>query len=710
MPRTLTPPRAWSPDSDRSSETATPRRRIGEAILATALLFVIAYGGSWRNSFHFDDSHVIETNPAVRSLGNIPHFFADARTFSSLPDNQTYRPIVTTTLAVDHAIASATTGNGLDPRPYHVTQILLLAFVAALVGLLARQLYTDAASEDDGLDSWVAGAALAAAGLFAVHTANSEVGNYISARSESLSTAGLLGGLLLYLRGGIWRRAHLYLIPMALGALAKTPAVLCAPLLLLWIALVERHVEPAALLSAGGRTAFKHALLQALPAFVVAVALYVFVEGMNPPEQTYGGGSRLQNLWTQAWVSVRYVGLFFFPTGLTADSDWATLPSPWDARVLLGAALFGGSLWIATRMAAARVTRPIALGIVWFWIALAPSAAVPLAEVTNDHRPFLAFVGLTIAAVWCVVLVVRRVADQALAQRVAGTVALLVLSLHVAGTRTRSRVWATEATLWADVVRTSPGNARGLMNFALIAMRGARFGEARALLDSAARLAPGYPLIYVNMAITEDAQGDSTAAFASFQHAIALDQRSADVHRYYARWLGAHGRAPTALHEYALALAARPADVEARRERLVLLAARGTRNDVATEARWLLALDATDQVAVALAANEPSVALAGDSTGARRLTDRWYDAGWALTRAGRHAEAIQAYRQAIAADSSNARALNNLGWSLGALGFFDVALPVLERAAGGAHATALARNNLAWDRAMLARATATPAP
>ena len=316
----------------------------------------------------------------------------------------------------------------------------------------------------------------------------------------------------------------------------------------------------------------------------------------------------------------------------------------------LGVALFGGSLWIAARMAAARVTRPIAFGIVWFWIALAPSAAVPLAEVTNDHRPFLAFVGLTIAVVWCGVLLVRRVADSAHAPRVvAGTVASLVLMLHAVGTHARNRVWTSEATLWADVVRTSPGNARGLMNFALTAMRGARYAEARALLDSAARLAPGYPLIYVNMAIAADAQGDTTAAVVelpSCDRDRSAKCRRPSLLRALARrtW----SRADAHSHEYARALSARPADVDARRERLLLLAARGIATRTWPRRRaGFLSLDASDSVAPAIAANEPSVTLAPDSTGARRLTDRWYDAGWALTRAGRHAEAIQAYREAV---------------------------------------------------------------
>lgn len=166
--------------------------------------------------------------------------------------------------------------------------------------MLARRLYAEAAIGDPALAAWAPGAALVAAALFAVHVGNTQVGNYVSARSESLSAAGLLAGFVLYLRGGRWRRLYLYLVPMALGALAKPPAVLLAPLLLLWRLLVEEKLGPRELRTAAGRRAAWRVAADTVPAFVAAIALVAFVEGMNPPAQSYGGGGRAEYLWTQA--------------------------------------------------------------------------------------------------------------------------------------------------------------------------------------------------------------------------------------------------------------------------------------------------------------------------------------------------------------------------------------------------------------------------
>ena len=56
----------------------------------------------------------MENNLFIRDLRNLPRFFADARTFSSLPANQSYRPVVTSTLAIDYALG------GPNPAVFHL--------------------------------------------------------------------------------------------------------------------------------------------------------------------------------------------------------------------------------------------------------------------------------------------------------------------------------------------------------------------------------------------------------------------------------------------------------------------------------------------------------------------------------------------------------------------------------------------------------------
>src|SRR5476649_2444886 len=74
------------------------------SVLCVFALLVLTYSNHFHNPFHFDDDHTIVSNNAIRSNKNIPSFFKDARTTSSLPANQAYRPGLTTLNAIDYWI------------------------------------------------------------------------------------------------------------------------------------------------------------------------------------------------------------------------------------------------------------------------------------------------------------------------------------------------------------------------------------------------------------------------------------------------------------------------------------------------------------------------------------------------------------------------------------------------------------------------------
>src|SRR5262245_26748880 len=81
------------------------RLQLTLSALGVSALLVAAYANHFHNGFHFDDTHAIVDNPAIRSVRNIPRYFVDATTFSVLPLNQSYRPVLQTTLAIDYRIA-----------------------------------------------------------------------------------------------------------------------------------------------------------------------------------------------------------------------------------------------------------------------------------------------------------------------------------------------------------------------------------------------------------------------------------------------------------------------------------------------------------------------------------------------------------------------------------------------------------------------------
>ena len=175
--------------------------------LVSVSTILLAYSNFHDNSFHFDDSHVIRDNLYIRSLDNVPQFFTDAGTGTSLPANAAYRPIVPLTLAIDYRW-----GGGLDPRQFRRTQLFLLLWLGTFLFLFYRHL---AVPNADGCSRPIL--SLYAATFFCLHTTNTETMNIVCHRSELLSALGILGAFLVYLSFPRWRRTYAYLIPMVFG-------------------------------------------------------------------------------------------------------------------------------------------------------------------------------------------------------------------------------------------------------------------------------------------------------------------------------------------------------------------------------------------------------------------------------------------------------------------------------------------------------------
>jgi protein O-mannosyl-transferase len=624
-----------------------PRRLSFAVYCAAAMALVIAaYANSLHNSFHFDDSHVIETNLYLRNLANVPRFFTDAHTFSSLPQNATYRPLVTLSLAIDYA-----RGHG-DPFAFHTTQIALLLITGALLVLF----FTPLTGE------WLA---LFAATLFCVHTANTETMNLISARSELLSTIGLLLAFILYQRSPFARRTLLYLLPLAVGALAKAPLVVFAPLLFAYAMLFEGQ-QP--------RRAFR----TMLPSLVAGIALLAFLSTMNAPEWTSGSASRWPYLITQPFVWLHYFRLFFLPIGLTADTDWGTFAQWYDTRAVAGYAFIALLVWWIRRTARYEAGKPVAFGLIWFAVALIPTSSVfPLAEVANEHRVFFAFIGLVLALTASVSAWSETHAER---RNVVAACAVVVLLAHAIGTRERNEVWRDEETLWADVVVKSPMNGRAWMNFGLTRMARGRYAEAKAAFDRAAVYTPTYSYLEINQGIVEGELGHPSEAERHFRNALALTA-DANAHFFFARWLVHMGRAPEALDHLKEAVRQSAAAPAPRALLLRLDDARGA------EAETRALLDETRS----LDPNEPSIA---------EVTRSWpsyataFAAGLAAIQRQDWPAAAHASREALRHDPQSADAYNNLGWSLSQLGFRPEAVQAYRAALERNPGHERARNNL----------------
>ncbi len=479
------------------------RLRVGLIILAA----LVAYANAPATTdFHFDDSHAVVENPSIRSLSNLGRFFTDPGAFSVLPQNQGYRPL----LLVSYALTARFTGVNahafvaVNLLVHILCALLVCATLALTLRLLGRPEHADAIG-------------LVAALLFAVHPLFSECVNYVSARSESLSALLTLAALYAYLRARE-NRAWIAAAVLAIaGALLTKPVATIFPLLL--IAFEAAAAERQRV----GRIALRFGAVTA-----VVLALGALSARMTPALaiQSASSFSRAQYLRSELPAVWHYLRLFVFPVGQSADADYPLAGAFSEPRVVVAAIGWALTVGFAVWGIARRRYTGLGLAIVWFVLCIFPSSSIfPLAEIVNEHRPYLAAVSLCALAAVALVEGVPRalLLDGAQAREATLTVVVLVLLPLAGATLLRNRAWRTELTLWADVVDKAPGSARAQMNLGLSLMSSGRIAESEPHLREAARLAPYYAYAQVNLGNLLLYQGKSAEAIAHLDQAISFD-------------------------------------------------------------------------------------------------------------------------------------------------------------------------------------------
>ena len=524
--------------------------------LGLTLVVLAAYANHFQNRFHFDDSHAIVDNVFVRDLRNVPGFFTDARRFSLNPAGQLYRPIVSASLAVDYRLAK-----GYKPFFFHLSTFLWFAVQLILMFFLYRRIMDQ--TDPDPSNIWTA---LLAAACYGLHPANAETVNYIIQRADVYSTLGVVASLLCFAAWPEQRRRGWYLLPAVLGVLSKPPALIFPLLLLSYVFLMEQAGSLGNW--AANREKWIAALRATIPAFAVAAAGALLTWAKTPA--TFHGGATSPGLYiaTQPWVALHYFKTFFLPTGLSADSDWTPVSSPFSGEALAGYLFLAVLLVAAFRTSRQRETRPIAFGLLWFFLALLPTSLMPLSDVTNDHRMFFPFVGLTLAAFWGLRLLLFRKTERLTTNPLwlRGTLAAVVLVLVLAGigTHLRNEVWNTDETLWADVTVKSPKNARGMMNYGLTFLTRRDYLTALDYLQRAELLNPAYGPVEANLGVALGGLDRNDEAEQHFKRALDLAPDLAEPHVFYGRWLMEKGRLPESQAQLEAAIRANRMSLPAR--------------------------------------------------------------------------------------------------------------------------------------------------
>lgn len=655
--------------------------------LQVALLLALVcatYGNHFQNSFHFDDSHTVVDNPSIRSLANVPRFFSDATTFSVLPANRTYRPMVSASLALDYALAGGYKPFWFQLSTFVVYLAQLVAMYVFFLAILKTCRLDPGAIEIDCI------AALLATAWYGLHPAIAETINYIIQRGDVYCAFGVVTALALYAQFPEIRKTGLYLLTFVFALLSKPPAVVFPVLLFLYLVLFEQE----------GKGKYLRSFVNCIPAIAVCGGLMVFESFMTPKTYAPSILSATSYRITQPFVLMRYFGALFLPIHLNADTDLQAFSSV-NADALIGFVFVGLVLAVAFFTARSQRMRPIAFGLFWFVIASLPTSLYALSEVENDHRMFLPFVGLVLAVVWAGVLGVEALAAKAsnrhlpISASLAG--ACLLLGVYAYAAHARNRVWRTEESLWLDDVRKSPHNGRGWMNYGLTQMSKGAYPEALESFQRALIYTPNYQTLEINLGIVLGAMHRDVEAAQHFQRAIALAPADDQTHFFYARWLYTSGDVSRAVPELKIAAELNPSKLDTRELLAEAYRALGEADKARSTAADILRISPSDPGAARLLQQQPAP-----------TADFWINASLYQYKSGNYQACIDAAREALKLKPNSALAYNNIGAAYAGLRQWDLAIQNEHEALRIDPNFAVALNNLALYTSLSAAARQMP--
>ncbi len=514
-----------------------------KVFLLIALISSAVYANSLHNSFHFDDQHYIVENTFIRDIRSIPSFFfSPAHSSFEKAFTSHYRPLLVTSYALNYAIG------GLRPEGYHIVNLLFHIGSAFLLYLILNAILpavrqtevvsgaqtkrsrnnTETSSVHGSGITWRDGRVmvlpLLAAIIFAVHPFNSEVVNYITARSSVMCAFFYLLSFYLWImfRNTVVSGRFPYYIASVLAfllaMLTKETAITLPAVLLLYDfyfrknpAVSRCHNSSSAFIQrpyAGCLPYLPHIILIIVPYLIYRIYVYGYI---------VGGGTRnyLTNILIQPKVLLNYIQLMSFPSGLSIEHDISLSGTIYDVSVILSGVSILIILFISYYLfRRGGEWRILSFFILWFFITLLPTTVIPLNAVLQENRGYLAGIVFSVFAGICLSRLRKRLILPGFILLITGF-SILTISRNIA--------WKDDLSLWSDAVAKSPLSARAHDNLGLAWMGVGKYDMALEEFDKVIRLNPQYYLAWYNAGVAYQIQGDLEKARQAYEESLKIN-------------------------------------------------------------------------------------------------------------------------------------------------------------------------------------------
>jgi tetratricopeptide (TPR) repeat protein len=591
-------------------------------VLAGALL----YANSLSGPFVFDDLSSVVNNAHIRALWPL----SEALSPPTEGEPVAGRPIANLSLAVNYAVGQ------LDVRSYHIANIALHIACALLLFGVIRHAVRAPNLEGRFSERSAANLAFACALLWAVHPLQTEVVDYVSARTESLMSGFYLLTLYASIRAFEARQSTSWLVAATLACamgMACKETMATAPLMVVLFDRIFLFGSFHDAFSARGRW------------YVVLAATWLVLAALvlpGPRSESAGFFTSVRP-WTyllnQSAMIAHYLRLAVWPRSLVFDYG---VPQDFTfGQVAPYVALVVGLL--AATAALLAWQPPLGFLGAWFFIILAPSSSfIPISsEVGAESRMYLPLAAIVVFAVIAAHEIVRRFRLPTTVA-VAGTVA--VCGVLAVATVRRNAEYQSGVALWRTVLERRP-HARAHRNLALELKAAGGGDEMLAEWREVVREQPDSRYELGRDLYEERRFDEAVAELQRFIREYPKDEAVPAARSLIALALADEGKPVEAAQQWREILKLRPGDTEAKQALADALL--GQKDFEGARAAYTELLTSTPGNAAA-----------------------WTNLGVALSAANHSGEAMSAFRRAVELNPEDEQA--QLGLATGLLGERDV--------------------------------------
>ena len=508
-------------------------RNNASLISAALLIFIIGlafFGFHSLNNIILDDYHVLKNNPTITGLSWIPyhlsHFFNRSVFYISLCLNYHF--------------------SGLDPASYHHVNILLhicnALFVYTLCLLILR------GSPGAGFRIAVA---FCAGILFLIHPVQATTIHQISNRALILCAFFyLLACITFYfsLFSDDWRhRTTLYLLTMVffLLSIASKSVGISFP------------VTAACMVSLCAKKGGRRIPLYIALVLVFSVFSCLLIHHSYIVQNTTL--TVIPHVLTQTVVVGRYLALLIIPYTVLPEyvqQVESALSLRVAALILVHVSL------LLTALVNFRRNKPLAFGLFWFYVTLAPSSAlVPRDNPMLIYRLYLPCAGFFLVFSFLAVRGALKIKRDFL-RRVTYVFLLMYLVLISAGGVYQNILVSDNYSMWQKIQKTFPDNHIPYFNLGSIHLRNGQIEKAIDHFKTSLMRKPDYAKAHYNLGTALYLKGSIHSALGHFKRSIDLNPERKKYYVGLGNALFLYEKYETALEWYEKYLRAYPYDHE----------------------------------------------------------------------------------------------------------------------------------------------------